>query len=95
MPAVITIEGEHAALASSEEIADGVRVAREVFVRNGADPLACAEAIEKLERDQLLSREEALLCVIWDEAEDAACRAITLGWLSRDVDIQLKVAAGS
>jgi len=92
--AVFAIEGKHAELASPEEIANGIRVAKEVFARNEADPLACAAAIEKMESDQLLTREEALLCVIWDEAEDAAFRAVTLGWLSRDVDIRLKITAG-
>lgn len=93
MPALFSIEGDHAHLASQQEVADGIRVAQEVFARNGADPLAAALAIEKLEKDQLLSREEALLCVVWDEAEDAALRAVTHGWLSRAVDIRLKVMA--
>jgi hypothetical protein len=93
--AVFGIEGNHAELASAEEIAEGVRVAKEVFEKNSADPLACALAVEKMETDQLLTREEALLCLIWDEAEDAAFRKVTLGWLSRDVDIKLKVTAAS
>jgi hypothetical protein len=91
--AVFSIEGKHAELASPDQIADGIRAAKEVFALNNADPLACAVAIEKMESDQLLTREEALLCVIWDEAEDAAFRAVTLGWLSRDVDIRIKVTA--
>jgi|GEM_PF-1217632 len=92
MQRTIDIEGEHASLASPEEIAAGIRAAAEVFTRNGVDPLECAAAIGKLERDELLDREEALLCVIWDEAEDAAFRAVTLGWLSRAVDIRIKVS---
>lgn len=92
--AVFGIEGKHAELASSDEIADGIRVAKEVFALNDADPLACAAAIDKLESDQLLTREEALQCVIWDQAEEAAFKAVTLGWLSRDVDIKLKVTPG-
>ncbi|OYW25687.1 MAG: hypothetical protein B7Z49_00795 [Hydrogenophilales bacterium 12-63-5] len=36
-----------------------------------------------------LTRDEALLCVIWDAADDKAFRAVTLGWLARDVDIRL------
>lgn len=91
MPSIIRIEGEHAALASPDEIADGIQAATEVFQRQGVNPRACAAAIAKLERDELLSREEAFLCVIWDEAEDAAFRAITLGWLSRDVDLRIAV----
>lgn len=94
MPATLSIEGKHAALASQDEIADGIRVAKEAFARNEVDPLACAAAVEKMESDQLLTREEALLCLIWDEAEEAAFRAVTLGWLSRDVDIRIKVTAG-
>ncbi len=91
--AVFSIEGRHVELASRDEIADGIRAAREVFAHNQVDPLSCAAAIDKMENDQLLCREEALLCVIWDEAEDAAFRAITLGWLSRDVDIKLQVTS--
>ncbi|MBM4201053.1 MAG: hypothetical protein FJ189_07190 [Gammaproteobacteria bacterium] len=94
MPATISIEGQHAHLASADEIADGIRVAREVFARNQADPLAAAAAVAKMESDELLTRDEALLCVIWDEAEEAAFRAVTLGWLSRDVDIKITVTGG-
>lgn len=93
MSFIISIEGEHATLASEDEIADGIAAAREVFARNEADPLACQLAVEKMEQDELLNREEALLCLIWDEAEEAAFRAVTLGWLSRAVDIKLAVRA--
>jgi hypothetical protein len=93
MSFIISIEGEHAALASEDEIADGIAAAREVFARNEADPLACQIAVDKLEKDELLNREEALLCLIWDEAEEAAFRAVTLGWLSRAVDIKIAVRA--
>ncbi len=91
--AVFCFEGKHAELISPTDEAAGIQAAREVFARNGADPLACATAIDKMESDQLLTREEALLCVIWDEAEEAAFKQVTLGWLSRDVDIKLKVTA--
>ncbi len=93
MSATITIAGKHAELASKQEIADGIRGAWEVFARNEADPLACAAAMEKLESDQLLTREEAILYVIWDEAAEAAFRAVTVGWLSRNVDIKINVTA--
>ncbi len=93
MHRTITIQGKHAELASPEDIADGIRAATEVFEKNQADPLECANALAKLKQDELLTREEALLCVIWDEAEEAAFRAVTLGWLSRDVDIQIAVLA--
>ncbi|HYE37175.1 hypothetical protein [Methylocaldum sp.] len=92
MQRTISIEGKHAELASQEEIANGIQAASDVFARNEVDPLDCAAAIAKLERDELLSREEALLCVIWDEAEEAAFRTVTLGWLSRDVDIRIGVS---
>lgn len=89
--AVFSIEGKHAELAAPDDIAYAITLTKEVFDRNEADPLACAAAIEKMESDQLLTREEALLCVIWDEAEEVAFKTVTLGWLSRDVDIRLKV----
>lgn len=93
MAFIISIEGEHASLASEDEVADGIWAAREVFVRNETDPLACAAAVEKMEQDELLNREEALLCLIWDEAEEAAFRAVTYGWMSRSVDIKIAVRA--
>lgn len=92
-PAVMySFEGAHAHLATEKDIAFAIAQAKEVFERNQADPLACAAAIAKMEGDELLTREEALLCVIWDEAEEAAFKALTIGWLSRDVDIILKVS---
>jgi len=95
MPATIKLEGEHAHLASPEELAAGINAAREVFARLDVDPLACAAASEKLARDEPLTRDEALLSVIWDTAEDKAFRAATLGWLIRDIDIRLVVGPPS
>lgn len=92
MQKLFIIEGDHAHLASPEEIADGINAACEVFMQNNADPIACAAASEKLGKDEELTRDEALLCVIWDTADDKAFRAITLGWLARDVDIRLALA---
>ncbi|MBY0579143.1 MAG: hypothetical protein K2P57_08855 [Burkholderiales bacterium] len=89
MQATIGFEGKHAALASSAEISAGIDAADKVFSMRNARFSDCAAANEKLERGELLSREEALLCLVWDEAEEAAFHAITLGWLSRDVDIRL------
>ncbi len=83
--------GEHAPLASGEEISTGLDAAYKVFARHGADPGICAEANLKLEKGELLTKDEALLCVIWNEADDKAFRAVTLGWLARDVDIRLAV----
>lgn len=91
MQTLLKIEGTHVPLASPEEIAAGIKAAGEVFEHHNADPLACAAASAKMESDELLSRDEALLCVIWDTADDKAFRAVTLGWLARDVDIRLAV----
>ena len=91
MPVTLGIEGAHAHLAAPEEIAAGVRAASEVFARHDADAAEAAAAIAKLRSDELLSRAEAQLCVIWDEAEEAALRAATVGWLSRQVDLRLAV----
>jgi hypothetical protein len=90
-PVHFSIEGQHAELASESDIVFAINQAREVFARNNADPLACARAVEKMESDELLSREEALLCLIWDEAEEVFFKSVTIGWLSREVDIRLKV----
>jgi len=66
-----------------------------VFADHDVDPLACAAASQKLEKDEPLTRDEALLCVIWDTANDKAFRAATLGWLIRDVDIRLVAGPAS
>jgi hypothetical protein len=95
MQATLKLEGEHTNLASPEEIAAGINAACEVFSRHNADPIACAAASEKLDKDEELTRDEALLCVIWDTADDKAFRAVTLGWLARDLDIWLAVNKAS
>lgn len=88
----IEIEGEHVPLASKEDIASGVAAASKVFAAHDADPEGCAAAYAKMERDELLTREEALFCMIWEEADEAAFRAVTLGWLVRGgIDIRLVV----
>ena len=91
MPVTLKFEGGHAHLASPQELAAGINAAREVFARLDVDPLACAAASQKLAKDEPLTRDEALLSVIWDTAEDKAFRAATLGWLIRDIDIRLVV----
>jgi hypothetical protein len=95
MPTTLTLAGEHAHLASPEGRAAGINAATEVFARHAVDPRACAAASRKLANDEPLTRDEALLSVIWDTAEDKAFRAATLGWLIRDVDIHLVVDAAS
>jgi hypothetical protein len=92
MQAIIRLEGEHVHVASPDEIASGIKAASEVFVSHNVDPLVCAAANDKLEKDELLTKEEALLCVIWNTADDKAFRATTVGWLVRDVDIRLAVS---
>jgi hypothetical protein len=89
MQVPLQLEGEHLHLASQDEIIAGIKAAATVFSQHDADPLACAAAYEKLAKDEPLTRDEALLCVIWDAADDKAFRAVTLGWLARDVDIRL------
>ena len=89
MQANMGFVGEHAHIASDDEISAGIRAAFKVFSGRNADPAACAAANEKMERDELLTKEEARLCVIWGEADDMAFRAVTLGWLARDIDIRL------
>jgi hypothetical protein len=89
---VLRIEGQDAWIASQENIAEGISAASAVFTRHNADPLECEKANKKLIRGkELLSKEEALLSLIWEEADYAAFHAITVGWLSRDIDIQISV----
>jgi hypothetical protein len=92
MPVSIKLEGEHLDLASPDEITAGIIAASSVFSQHKVDPMACAVANEKLETDQPLTKDEALLCVIWNTADDKAFRAVTLNWLVRDVDIRLAVS---
>ena len=89
MQANMGFVGEHVHIASEDEISAGLNAANKVFSSHNVDPADCAAANEKLGRDELLTREEARLCVIWGEADDMAFRALTLGWLARDVDIRL------
>lgn len=91
MEASLRIVGDHAHLASEDEISTGITAALNVFSKHNADPFECAAAHDKLERNELLSREEALLCVIWDTADEKTFRAVTLGWLFRAIDIRLAV----
>jgi len=90
--ATLKFIGDHAHLASADKLSTGIAEALNVFSEHNADPLECAAASSKLENNELLSREEALLCVIWDTADDKAFRAVTLGWLFRAIDIRLSVS---
>lgn len=93
MQACITFEGEHVDMASPDEIAAGIAAANGVFSHHKVDPLACAAAQRKLEKNEPLTKDEALLCVVWQTAEDKAFRAVTLNWMVRgDIDIWLVVS---
>ena len=86
----LDIEGQDAWMATADAIASGILAAKAVFARHGVDPLECAQANQKvMQATELLSEREALLYLIWDEADYAAFHAITVGWLSRDIDIQI------
>ena len=89
MQASIGFEGTDLEFAAANEIAAGAAAATEVFERRQADPLACAASNDKRNDNQLLTQQDALNCVIWDEANYAAWHAMTRGWLRRDVDIHL------
>lgn len=89
MQAPLQLKGEHVHLASADEVRRAILAANEVFAQHNVNPLACAAAYDKLEKDEPLSKDEALLCVIWDAADDKAFRAATVGWLQRDLDIWL------
>ena len=91
MSATMKFVGEHAGMASNDELMSGVNAAYEVFSKHNADPYSCAAAKAKLDRDELLTKDEALLSVIWEMADDKAFRAVTLNWLVRDLDIWLAV----
>ena len=88
----IHIEGQDSWIASQGNISDGISAASAVFALRHVDPLVCAMANKKLIRGkEWLSKEEGLLSLIWEEADSAAFKAITVGWLSRGNDIQIAV----
>ncbi len=90
--AVLDIQGQDAWIASQENINSGITAALAAFARHNANLLECAKANEKLLRgNELLTEQEVHLCLIWDEADYAAFHAITVGWLSRDIDIEITV----
>lgn len=90
--ATIYIEGQDAWIASEDNFSSGIEAARAVFARHQVDLLECARAYDKMFRgNELLTEQEAVLNLIWDEADYAAFHAITVGWLSRDVDIHIAV----
>ena len=89
-PVGLEFVGEHAALLSEDEVRAGLSAAFQVFEKQGVDPEDCKLAARKLANDELLTKNEAFYCLVWNEAEDGAFRAATLGWLARNVDIRLE-----
>jgi hypothetical protein len=88
----IRIEGQDAWIAPQENISEGISAASAIFSKHNVDPLDCEQANKKMIRGkELLTKEEALLSLIWEEAEYAAFHAITIGWLSRDIDIHISI----
>lgn len=89
---VLRIEGQDAWIAPQETIDEGISAASAVFARHNVAPLDCDMANKKLISGlELLTKEEAMLSLIWEEADYAAFHVITVGWLSRDIDIQISI----
>ena len=90
--ATLFIEGQDAWIAPLDSIQEGINAATAVFARHNADPFKCKEANQKFIRGkELLTKEEAISSLIWEEADYAAFHVITVGWLSRDIDLQIGV----
>lgn len=88
----LRIGGQDAWIAPQDSIIDGINAANAVFARHYVDPVDCEAANKKLiQGKELLTKEEVMLSLIWEEADYAAFHAITVGWLSRDIDIQLSI----
>lgn len=88
----LRIEGQDAWIAPQDSIIEGLNAANAVFARHHANPVDCEAANKKLiSGRELLTKEEAMLSLIWEEADYAAFHAITVGWLSRDIDIQISI----
>lgn len=88
----IFIEGQDAWIAPLDSINEGISAASAVFASHNVDPFECKKANQKFIRGkELLSKEEAILSLIWEEADYAAFHVITVGWLSRDIDLQISV----
>ncbi|WP_414041726.1 hypothetical protein ACJU26_06675 [Acidithiobacillus sp. M4-SHS-6] len=91
MRTIITLAGQDVGLVSEKDMARAIEAAAEVFAQHGADPMACEIANQKQYSDAEITQEEALLCVIWEEANYAAWHKATIGWMSRDIDLYLMV----
>lgn len=91
MVAVITLSGNDVGMVSDKDMALAIEAAKAVFASHDVDPLACELANQKQYTDVEISRDEALLCIYWEEANYAACHIATLGWMSRNVDLYLRI----
>ncbi len=95
MPTIITLAGRDVGLVSEKEMALAIQAAEEVFTQYEADPMACEVANQKQYSDAEITRDEALLCAIWEEANYAAWHKATIGWMSRDVDLYIMVQSAA
>ena len=95
MRTVITLAGQEVGLVSENDMALSIQAAEEVFAQHEADPMACEVANRKQYSDVEITRDEALLCAIWEEANYAAWHKATIGWMSRDVDLYIMVRSGA
>jgi hypothetical protein len=91
MRTIITLAGQDVGLVSENDMALAIQAAEEVFAQHEADPMACEVANQKQYSNADITRDEALLCVIWEEANYAAWHKATIGWMSRDIDLYMMV----
>ena len=95
MRTIITLAGDDMGLVSENDMALAIQAAEEVFAQHGADPMACEVANQKQYSDAEITRDEALLCAIWEEANYAAWHKATIGWMSRDIDLYMMVRSAA
>ena len=91
MRTIITLAGQEVGLVSENDMALAIQAAEEVFAQHEANPMACEVANQKQYNNADITRDEALLCVIWEEANYAAWHKATIGWMSRDIDLYMLV----
>jgi hypothetical protein len=90
--------------ATVDEIVKGLAVAQAIFVKAGTDAYGAASA--KLQRDRYaeyldkdgeisedsMTDEEARVCMVWEEAEEAAIAACCEGWAVKPTSAYLELA---
>lgn len=94
MSTVISLTGKDVKLVNQKDLSLAIRAAQDIFEQHGVDPMECQLAIQKQSSDEEITRDEALLCIIWEEANYAAWHKATIGWMSRDVDLCLLTCWG-